>query len=113
MQQGLIQNMQKASKKRVTRDLLAKLGMGSLALAFVLSAPSAFAQQTQPTPDTSAPPAQDQPAPPPDQNQSTVPPQDQNANPPQDQGKIRWLRRRINPPLRKISRTRRTKIRGR
>jgi hypothetical protein len=86
MQQGLIQNMQKASKKRVTRDLLAKLGMGSLALAFVLSAPSAFAQQTQPTPDTSAPPAQDQPAPPPDQNQSTMPPQDQNANPPQDQG---------------------------
>src|SRR6202453_1375952 len=86
MQQGLIQNLQKASKKRVTRDLLAKLGMGSLALAFVLSAPSAFAQQTQPTPDTSAPPAQDQPAPPPDQNQSTVPPQDQNANPPQDQG---------------------------
>jgi hypothetical protein len=86
MQQGLIQNMQKASKKRVTRDLLEKLGMGSLALAFVLSAPSAFAQQTQPTPDTSAPPAQDQPAPPPDQNQSTVPPQDQNANPPQDQG---------------------------
>jgi hypothetical protein len=85
MQQGLIQNMQKASKKRVTRDLLAKLGMGSLALAFVLSAPSAFAQQTQPTPDTSAPPAQDQPAPPPDQNQSTMPPQDQNANPPQDQ----------------------------
>jgi len=86
MQQGLIQKMQKASKKRVTRDLLAKLGMGSLALAFVLSAPSAFAQQTQPTPDTSAPPAQDQPAPPPDQNQSTMPPQDQNANPPQDQG---------------------------
>lgn len=86
MQQGLIQNLQKASKKRVTRDLLAKLGMGSLALAFVLSAPSAFAQQTQPTPDTSAPPAQDQPAPPPDQNQSTMPPQDQNANPPQDQG---------------------------
>jgi hypothetical protein len=86
MQQGLIQNLQKASKKRVTRDLLAKLGMGSLALAFVLSAPSAFAQQTQPTPDASAPPAQDQPAPPPDQNQSTVPPQDQNANPPQDQG---------------------------
>jgi len=86
MQQGLIQNMQKASKKRVTRDLLEKLGMGSLALAFVLSAPSAFAQQTQPTPDTSAPPAQDQPAPPPDQNQSTMPPQDQNANPPQDQG---------------------------
>jgi len=86
MQQGLIQSMQKASKKRVTRDLLAKLGMGSLALTFVLSAPSAFAQQTQPTPDTSAPPAQDQPAPPPDQNQSTVPPQDQNANPPQDQG---------------------------
>ena len=85
MQQGLIQNMQKASKKRVTRDLLEKLGMGSLALAFVLSAPSAFAQQTQPTPDTSAPPAQDQPAPPPDQNQSTMPPQDQNANPPQDQ----------------------------
>src|SRR3984885_4077777 len=86
MQQGLIQNMQRASKKRVTRDLLAKLGMGSLALAFVVSAPSAFAQQTQPTPDTSAPPAQDQPAPPPDQNQSTMPPQDQNANPPQDQG---------------------------
>jgi hypothetical protein len=86
MQQGLIQNMQKARKKRVTRDLLAKLGMGSLALAFVLSGPSAFAQQTQPTPDTSAPPAQDQPAPPPDQNQSTMPPQDQNANPPQDQG---------------------------
>jgi hypothetical protein len=86
MQQGLIQNMQKTSKKRVTRDLLAKLGMGSLALAFVLSAPSAFAQQTQPAPDASAPPAQDQQAPPPDQNQSTMPPQDQNANPPQDQG---------------------------
>ena len=84
MQHELIQNLQKTTKKRSTRDLLAKLGMGSLALAFVLSAPSAFAQQTQPAPDPSAPPAQDQPTPPPDQN--SMPAQDQNANPPQDQG---------------------------
>ena len=83
MQHGLMEIVKKTSRKRTTRDLLAKLGMGSLALAFVLSAPSAFAQQTQPAPDPSAPPAQDQPAPPPDQN--AAPTQDQNANPPQDQ----------------------------
>src|SRR6202041_331650 len=82
MQHGLMEIVKKPSRKRTTRDLLAKRGMGSLALAFVLSAPSAFAQQTQPAPDPSAPPAKDQPAPPPDQN--AMPPQDQNANPPQD-----------------------------
>ena len=82
MQHGLMESSKKTTKKRAMRDLLAKLGMGSLALAFVLSAPAAFAQQTQPAPDPSALPAQDQPAPPPDQN--TMPPQDQSANPPQD-----------------------------
>jgi hypothetical protein len=68
--------MQKPIKKRSKRDLLAKLGLGGLALALALCSPAAFAQQTQPNPDSSAPPAQDQQAAPPDQT----------ANPPQDQG---------------------------
>ena len=68
--------MQKPIKKRSKRDLLAKLGLGGLALALALCSPAAFAQQTQPNPDSSAPPAPDQQAAPPDQT----------ANPPQDQG---------------------------
>jgi hypothetical protein len=87
-----MQSLEQTTKKRVARDLLAKLGMGSLALAFLLGAPSAFAQQSQPAPDASEPPAQDQPAPQ-DQNapqDQMAPPQDQNAAPqdqqiPQDQ----------------------------
>ncbi|HEY0705029.1 MAG TPA: hypothetical protein VGD60_19855 [Candidatus Acidoferrales bacterium] len=71
--------MQKTSKKRSTRDLLAKLGLGALILGMTLASPSAFAQQTAPNQDNSAPP-QDQQAPPPDQNAN--PPQDQNAAPP-------------------------------
>jgi hypothetical protein len=85
-----MQNNQKTIKKRSTRDLLAKLGLGGLVLAFVLAAPAAFAQQTQPNPDSSAPPMQDQQqAPPVDQNanppQNQTAPQDQSANPPQNQ----------------------------
>jgi len=111
-----MQSRKKSTKKRTTRDLLAKLGMGTLAFAFVLSAPSAFAQQTQP--DPSAPPAQDQPAPPPDQNATPpqnqapqdqaapqnqapqdqmAPPQDQNAAP-QDQQNPDQNQGPMNPP---------------
>jgi len=79
--------MQKPTKKRSNRDLLAKLGLGALALTFALSSPSAFGQQTQPNSDSSALQAQDQQAPPPDQgtnpSQDQAAPQDQNA--PQDQ----------------------------
>src|ERR1700733_13867900 len=94
MQHGLMESVKKRTKKRTTRDLLAKLGMGSLALAFVLSAPSAFAQQTQPATDPSAPPAQDQPAPPQDQN--TNPPQDPNA--PQNQALQNQSQDQMAPP---------------
>ena len=72
-----MQSLKKTTKKRTTRDLLARLGLGGLLLALVFSAPSAFAQQTPPSPDSSAPPAQDQTAPAPDQN--AAPPQDQPA----------------------------------
>jgi hypothetical protein len=79
---------QKTTKNRSTRDLLAKLGLGGLVLAFALGAPAVFAQQTQPGTDSSAP-MQGQPAPAQDQNanppQNQPAPQDQNANPPQNQ----------------------------
>jgi hypothetical protein len=85
--------MNRTTKKRTNRDLLAKLGLGGLVLAVVLSSPSAFAQQTQPNADSSAPQAPDQQASP--QNQTANPPQDQAAQdqaapqnqaaPPQDQ----------------------------
>jgi hypothetical protein len=68
--------MQKPTKKHSTRDLLAKLGLGGLVLAFALATPVAFAQQAPPPADSSAPPIQDQQA---------APQQDQNANAPQDQ----------------------------
>lgn len=68
--------MQKPTKKRSTRDVSAKLGLGGLVLAFALAAPAAFGQQAQPPADSSAPPMQDQQA---------APQQDQNANVPQDQ----------------------------
>jgi hypothetical protein len=78
-------NLQKTSKKRSTRDLLAKLGLGALILGMTLASPSAFAQQNPPQ-DNSAQP-QDQPPPPPDQTQDQMqtpaPDQNQNANPPQ------------------------------
>jgi hypothetical protein len=78
--------MQKTTKRRSNRDLLAKLGLGGLVLAVVLSSPSAFAQQTQPNPDSSAPATPDQQAAPP-QNQTGNPPQDQpqDQTPPQNQ----------------------------
>jgi hypothetical protein len=76
--------MQKTTKKRPNRDLLAKLGLGGLVLAVVLSSPSAFAQQTQPQPDASAPATQDQQSAAP-QNQAANPPQDQPQAQPQDQ----------------------------
>jgi hypothetical protein len=69
-------SMSRTTKKRANHDWLAKLGLGGLVLAVVLSSPSAFAQQTQPTPDSSAPPTQDQ---------QPAPPQDQSANPSQEQ----------------------------
>jgi hypothetical protein len=85
--------MNRTTKKRTNRDLLAKLGLGGLVLAVVLSSPSAFAQQAQPNAEPSAPQAQDQQASP--QNQTANPPQDQapqdqtapqdQAAPPQDQ----------------------------
>jgi hypothetical protein len=68
--------MNRTTKKRTNRDWLAKLGLGGLLVAVALSSPSAFAQQTQPTPDPSAPTAQDQPP---------APPQNQTANPSQEQ----------------------------
>ena len=68
--------MDRTTKKRTTRDLLAKLGLGGLVLAVVLSSPSAFAQQTQPDQNSSAPQAQ---------QQQQAPPPDQNGNPPQAQ----------------------------
>jgi hypothetical protein len=68
-----MQSMQKTTKKRSIRGLIAKLGLGGLVVAFALSSPPAFAQPHQ---DSSAPPTQDQQAP---------PPQDQNQNPPQNQ----------------------------
>jgi hypothetical protein len=72
--------MLKTIKKRPNRDLLAKLGLGSLLFAVALSSPSAFAQQTQPSPDSSAPQPQDQQIAPP---QDQAPAQDQTA--PQNQ----------------------------
>ncbi|HEY4879746.1 MAG TPA: hypothetical protein VIH97_11515 [Candidatus Acidoferrales bacterium] len=68
--------MDRTTKKRTTRDLLAKHGLGGLVLAVVLSSPSAFAQQTQPDQNSSAPQAQ---------QQQQAPPPDQNGNPPQAQ----------------------------
>src|ERR1700723_21886 len=68
--------MDRTTKKRTTRDLLAKLGLGGLVLGVVLSSPSAFAQQTQPDQNSSAPQAQ---------QQQQAPPPDQNGNPPQAQ----------------------------
>jgi hypothetical protein len=72
--------MQKTLKKRSTRDLLAKLGLGALIFGMTFASPSAFAQQNPPNQDNPAQP-QDQQPPPPDQTQMP----DQNANPPQDQ----------------------------
>src|SRR5271154_1447316 len=68
--------MQRTTKKRSTRDLLAKLGLGGAVLALALSAPATFGQQNPPNSDASAPPAQDQQA---------APQQEQNANPPQNE----------------------------
>jgi hypothetical protein len=68
--------MQRTTKKRSTRDTLAKLGLGGVVLALALSAPATFGQQNPPNSDASAPPAQDQQA---------APQQDQNANPPQNE----------------------------
>ncbi len=82
--------MQNFSKKRSTRDMLAKLGLGALLLGMTLASPSAFGQQNPPPQDNSAQP-QDQQPPPPDQTQDQMqgqpqgPDQNQNANPPQDQ----------------------------
>jgi hypothetical protein len=74
--------MNRTTKKRTTRDLLARLGLGGLVLAVALSSPSAFAQQTQPDQNPSAPQGQEQqPAPPPDQNAN--PPQAQDQQPAQ------------------------------
>jgi hypothetical protein len=75
--------MQKTTKKRTTRDLLAKLGLGALALTFALASP-ALAQQNPPQNNDPNAAPQDQQAPPP-QDQNANPPQDQQAAPPQDQ----------------------------
>ena len=69
-------------KKRTTRDLLAKLGLGALIFGMTLASPSAFAQQNPPNQDNPAQPQDQQPAPP---DQTQTPDQNQNANPPQDQ----------------------------
>ena len=76
--------MNRTTKKRTNRDLLAKLGLGGLVLAAVLSSPSAFAQQTPPDQNSPAPQTQEQqPAPPPDQNAN--PPQAPDQQPTQQQ----------------------------
>src|SRR6202041_3264660 len=80
-------NMIRTTKKRTTRDLLAKLGLGGLVLAVVLSSPSAFAQQTQPDQNSSAPQAQQNQQ---DQGPMNLPPPD-NRN--QNNGN------RVPPPL--------------
>jgi hypothetical protein len=75
---------QKSSKKRATRDLMAKLGLGALIFGMTLASPSAFAQQNPPAQDNPAQP-QDQQPPPADQSQGQMQDQNQNGNPPQDQ----------------------------
>jgi hypothetical protein len=78
--------MQNFSKKRTTRDLLSKLGLGALIVGMTLASPSAFAQQNPPNQDNSAPAQpQDQQPPPPDQTQGQMQDQNQNGNQPQDQ----------------------------
>src|SRR6202041_1104037 len=87
-------NMDRTTKKRTTRDLLAKLGLGGLVLAVVLSSPSAFAQQTQPDQNSSAPQAQQQQQAP-QQNQQDQGPM--NLPPPDNRNQNNG--NRVPPPL--------------
>src|ERR1700723_1237698 len=86
--------MDRTTKKRTTRDLLAKLGLGGLVLAVVLSSPSAFAQQTQPDQNSSAPQAQQQQQAP-QQNQQDQGPM--NLPPPDNRNQNNG--NRVPPPL--------------